>query len=611
MFDRLDSLTAWLDLIGAILVWVPLVLLLAALVAQITRREPLIPRWGVRGYASGAVVAGAVLASVVTSLVAQVSVGVGILSLVCFVLVLLLLRNDERFWVALAGLTVAYTIIGFFSVWGLAHAYDSDSGGWRGARLLVAWAGPSGNPSHELFGWAHWSLALVRYGLPLAMTVALGWVLVARPAMTRLERAALLFTTGTFLAQVLVGAALSAITFGVGVVAGLPLWLGVAGLVGSLIMLVTVGPGAVTGIVVGLQSFLRPAQLVGEAHGLITTVGDAIKGSGTDTSLVGARRPSFLGYLTGGFGWVQKFSLIGVVVTIVAIAALRGFGGGERNQVEVAYEPVQQEVALPARVVTSGTSADGGLWLHQSDQRLRHFDPNEASFTDFSEPVTSAAVLGGKVLAVVPDGDGATLWTGTALSNLAPTSATTLGRAAVVAAGTDSFYLLDGNDTLLRVDPRGTPLGSLPLKQPEVLVVKDGAPWTFQAIQGDAKASHTVVVHDPATLAPVSTRPGYRRDASLIVMDGGEAWTARDQAVVTQAGVKRGTYTHGPMGMVTQHGLLGDRRLDFHYDLVQAIHDLGNNGRWIVAEDTIGIALTPRADRLTYLARWTDSPDQP
>lgn len=615
MLDHLDSPAAWLELIGSILAWAPIALLIPALCMQLVRREPLIPRGGALTLASVAVVMAAILAAVVSSVVARVSVGVDVWTLATFFLVLLLLRNDQRFWVALAGLTLGYTVIGFFSVWGLAHAYDSDAGGWRGSRLLVAWAGPSGNPAHELFGWAHWSLALVRYGLPLAMTVALGWVLVARPVMTRLERGALLFTAGGFLAQVLVGAALSAITFGVSVVAGLPLWLGVAGLVGSVVMLVTVGPGAVSGIVVGLQSLLRPAHLIGEAHGLITTVGDAVRGPGADAmsedgSPDEARHPSFLRYLTGGFGWVQKASLVGVVVAIGLVVGLRALGGGEGNQVSVRYEPVHQEAALPTRVVTSAPSAEGGLWIHEADRRLRHFDPTQASFADFPHEVTSSAVLGDDVLAVVLRPDSAELWAGTSLADLRQVR-DDLGRGAVVSAGTDAFFMLDGHDTLLRVDAGGTTLASLPLDLPEVLAVTDGSPWTFQAVLGNPTLSHNVVVHDPRTLAPVSTRPGYQQGSSLIMMDDGSAWTRRDQAVVTQAGVRRGQYTYGPMGLVTHHAPDGDRRMDFHYDLVQGIHDLGENGTWIIAEDSIGIALTPRADRLTYLARWDGSPGAP
>ncbi len=543
------------------------------------------------------------------------------------VLVGLLLRRDERFWAGLSVLVLAYGLVGWVSVLGLSHSYAAETGGWRGVRLLVAWAGPQANPQAPDFALAVAHLSMVRYGIPLAVTVAVAWVLATRTRMTRLERVALLLVGGMLLAEVIVGATLSAITVAVGVVAGLPLLLGFAGLLGSLLMLVTVGLGAVTGIVVGVHGVVTGRE-VASATGLVTTLRD-LGGAGANdrdraATSSGPVRSALPRFLRGNVGFVQRLNIVVVVLSFVVVGGLtftyRVFLG-DPNQSEVAYQYVVSERPIDGRVLRTLDGAAQTMWLVTRDHHLMHFDPATQQLRAVDLAVSDARQLGDRVVALTDEPTPRVVLVG-GLVKGAPVRVTPVlvlarGSAPTLAVVGNTAFVAESGGRLVAVSTKGVvvrrkKIGPLTAVLAEPAHGKaPGVLWTLQpATADDASegATYTAVQRNPATLTAVGQEAV--RGTDTLQWQSGLTYDRSAAAFRARAGVSPGRWTAGEQGRLDLFTAEGRTRFDFHYDVVVGVRET-SVGTWLVVDDATGLAFTPRARPMSYLVRWPGAPPLP
>lgn len=546
---------------------------------------------------------------------AGIPFGFGVSTVAAFLLVCVLLRSDARFWLALVLLVVAYTVVGWISVTGLAHNYDAASGGWRGVRLLVAWGGPAANPEAPDFDAARMNLSIMRYGLPLATTVAVAWVLATRTVMTRIERLALLLVSSAFLAEVVVGATLSAITFAVGLVGGLPWGIGVAGVIASLFMLFTVGPGAVVGILVGARALVAGAHAAGNAASLVTTV----RGAGSGGSGPGLGEPagpflaSLAGFLRGNVGWVQKLNVI-VIVGVFGLVGLSTLAfrvvSHDSGRVEVTYQYVDDEISLPSRVVRSLDAGGGRIWLVSEDTRLRQFDPATRSLTAATVPVQDAVRIGKTVVAVTA-GARPRLVRLQGLSTVHEIARLAPGEGISVAATRSRAYVVDGSGRMLAVDSNGRILARGRAAHAFAVAIHGTQVWTLHRRPDPAAPegfAYRAVRHDARTLATRGTQR-VRASGTDLVFAKGWLYRPSAHAFARDKGAAPGRWTAGRVGQLTLVDGGRTTRYDFHYDTVKAVFE-GATGSWLVTRDDPGIALTPRATPTSYLVHWPGAPSR-
>ncbi|OFE15025.1 hypothetical protein BA895_07780 [Humibacillus sp. DSM 29435] len=540
------------------------------------------------------------------------------------VLVGLLLRRDERFWAGLSVLVLAYGLVGWVSVLGLSHSYATETGGWRGVRLLVAWAGPQANPQAPDFTLAVAYLSIVQYGIPLAVTVAVAWVLATRSRMSRLERVALLLVGGMLLAEVIVGATLSTITLAVGVVAGLPLLLGVAALLGSLLMLVTVGPGAATGIVVGVHGVVT-AREGASASGLVTMLRDRGSAGGSDrdrpTASAGPVSSALPRFLRGDVAFVQRLNIVIVVLSFVVVGGLtftyRVFLG-DPNRVEVAYQYVVSERPIDGRVLRALDGAAQTMWLVTRDHHLMHFDPATQQTRVVDLAVSDARQLGDRVVALTDEPTPRVVLVGGSAKGapvrVTPVLVLARGSAPTLAVVGNTAFVAERGGRLVAVSTKGVVVrqkkfGPLTAVLAEAAQGKvPGVLWTLQpATPDDASegATYTAVQRNPATLAVVSqqavTGTEVLRWASGLTYDtGSAAFSPRPEDTAAR-------WTAGPQGRLDLFDAGRRVRYDFHYDAVIGVRET-SLGTWLVVDDHTGLALTPRAEPTSYLVRWPGAP---
>jgi hypothetical protein len=573
--------------------------LVVAIVLQVLRgRRDHTPGASARAVACIMFVGGLVAAGLWAGHTAGVDMRLSILTGVALVLAGVLLRSDVRFWGGLAVLIAIFTAAGAIIVVGLGHNYDGVSGRWYGVRFLVAWAGPEANPSGPQFGRAATYLAVMRFGLPLASTVAIAWVAATRPVATRLERLGLVLLTGQLALEAFIGAAVSTFWFGFGIVAGLPAAFVIPGLLASLLVLFTVGPGAVTGIVDGIRWLRTTLSGVDSAHTLVTTFGDARSDPDPPMSL-----PRFI---RGNAGWVQK-AYMGVILAGVALlGALAVFNQrsveADDEQLELVYEYVDVEQTMEGLVTSTVRGPDGVVLLVTHDERLVAFDPDTRELRPIAPAIRDIVVLGDDVLAVTAEPTPRAVWVGpdgvddelVALTPSAPGHLATVAGAAFVG---------DGGGRLLRIAADGT-LGPEVAVEPIVdLVAIDGELWTLHLpARATVPTTYHAVQHDPTTLVPIGEDVVARYSDNYLTWESGMVYDQLRQQLA-------GTYQpYEPWIPPTPGEIVvtgSDVPVYFHYDIVLAVFET-DHGTWVVADDVDGTSLTPRSGQTGYIARWAN-----
>ena len=545
-------------------------------------------------------------------------------SVAALVLAGLLLRHDERFWAGLPVLVVAYGLLGWVSVLALSHSYSAEPGRWRGVRLLVAWGGPQANPQAPHFALAVAHLSIVAYGIPLAVTVAVAWVLATRTRMSRLERVALLLVAGLLLAEVIVGAVWSAITVAAGMVVGLPLLLGVAGLLASLLILVTAGLGAVTGIVVGVRGVVT-TQAGASATGLVTTLRGVDRARGGDpdpaTASSGSVRSSLSRFLRGHVGFVRHLNIVVIVLAFVVVGGLtftyRVFLG-DPNRVEVTYQYVASERPIDARVVRTLDGAAQTMWLVTRDHHLMHFDPATQQLRTVELAVSDARQLGDRVVALTAEPTPRVVLVGGLLKGapvrVTPVLVLARGSNPTLAVVGNTAFVAERGGRLVAISSRGAVVrqgrvGPLTAVLAEPARGKaPGVLWTLQPATADDVsdgATYRAVRRNPATLAPVAQEAVKGTDT--LRWQSGLTYDTSAAAFEARPGASPVRWTEGEQGRLDLYTAAGKTRFDFHYDAVVGVRET-SLGTWLVVDDATGPALTPRAEPMSYLVRWPGAP---
>lgn len=614
------SLSQLLDLAGSLLGYSTIPLLAAAVALQ--ARRPSAPYGRSFGaWLSMVVIIAIVGASILAATVADVPLQFSVWNSVALALVAILLRRDERFWLGFATLAVVYTAIGAVSIAGFRYNFDSSTTGWRGVRLLTSWAGPNANPESPEFSAAAVHLATARYGIPLAATVALGWTLARGRAATRIERLALMAVSGAFLADVLVGSTLSAITFAAGGINGLPLGLTAAGIAASVFMLFTVGPGALVGIVTGARSLVSARSQYDTIETLRSTLSGAIEEGGSGLEFDdegGSTIGSLVRYLRGEVGWLRKLNLAVIVLAALFIGAsslvARGMSDDDKRW-EFAYEYVDDEVAVDDRVERALPAGDGSIWLVHDDDRLVRFAPSDRSFTELDTPIVDAMIDPAtaendtplvvaitaedppRLVTVQPDGE--------LIERLSFESGTSLR----LGASLTTLYVAETTGRLMVIDGDAI-THELTVEPLEVVVGSGDSMWTLHtagADVSDERIKYLAVQRDTATLEPIGGGPASE-SMDGIIWEGRNVYLPRTRSMASTEGtIAVGSWAYGYMGRSEFVGFLQTSRYYFHYDMVLA-HVTGPDGTWVVTDDWRGIGLTPRSEPQSYVVHWPASP---
>jgi hypothetical protein len=624
-----------LDWVAAGLSWLSLPLLGAALVGHARRRSaddegraavsPL-ARLG------QAVVALMVALGLTAAAAKDVPLAFGWAALAAIVLMAVLLRRDERFWAALAVLLPLFSLIGAVILAALSHNYASadTEALWYGGRQLIAWGGMEANPTREGWWWTIVALAITRYGLPLALVLTTSWLVSVRGAMSRIERLGLITAAESLFVSVLFGATFSILVLGAGLLQGLPWWLVVLGVIGSVITLVTVGPGALNGVLVGGRTLASrvPSAAQGAAT-LVSSLGDA-RGSGTAGSDGASTEPepdatwrSVLQFVRGDLSTSKRWNLAGLAV-FGGLVALGMLGTGLLQRVddsrEVRFEYISEEVGVGFRAARGVRAGDGNdVWLRGADGEVAHFDLAAGRLAATGLRVWSLAEDGDEVIGLTRSDPARVVRLDPGAPD-EPEEVVTLDRAARGRLAVDgtSVFVAAADGRLTRFDREsGAQLASVRDRRPAVLVVPRGpAVWTVHEQQGDLTAPYLVVRRDPRTLEATSGPEGVDLSAvvagdtgagpqiELLVAGAMLGIADDDPPRFFPAADQRGAWrTEGLGELFRGRAGDGDERFDVPYDTVLGVFEAGDH-TWLLVEDDQGTVVANDEVTESVLARW-------
>lgn len=518
MMDVLGSVLRGLDVVSTVLAVAALPLLALAAIGRY--RHPATrprPSSG-RGWLSMTFVVVAAASALVAGLLGDVPLAGGWPFAAVAVLVIVTFAGDDEFWPVAAGLFVLFTAIGLVLLFGSATSYVDDETGyrWYGSRWLVWLAGVGANPTRDGWQVSVASAAVLRFGLPLALMVAATYQAATRPDLSRVARLGLSLVAGVAVTGVFGSAAYLMVAFTVGVFSGLPPVLGAAGVLGSLLIVLLVGPGAVDALLVGgrtIWSWLpgRSLQLVGAAA-TVRDVHDVIGENRSGRSEAGGGR-GLVRWALDNVGWSSRLWVRGFV--LLAVLGVLGWAGiwGTRNTPDtVSFQPIDSEVDVDFVVQAAHPATNGRSWL-VGDGRVALFDPVDGTVL----PVDS----GGDVVAVASGAEAGALFGLTAVQPPAllrfaddGAPAAELGVLQGLPGGVGTSLAVSG-DVIYAAAPDGS-IGRWPTTggEPSARVadvpgvelagVTSGGLWTVRYGTGELLGDVATGRRDPQSLAPIA-----------------------------------------------------------------------------------------------------------
>lgn len=646
--DSVAVVLRGLEVVSVVLAFIAVPVLGSAVIGRYrdVRRVPRLS-WSV-GWVAMALVGVAVGVAGVVALEGDVPFAGGWVFAVVVVLVGLLFAGDDRFWLVTATLFVVFTGIGLVLLSGVASSFVDEVNGdaWYGTRWLVHTGGIGANPTREGWWVAVGAVAVLRFGLPLALMVAAAYQASTRRDLLPLERFGLTVVAGSAGAASFGSSAFQLVAFIVGVFVGLPPALGAACVLGSLLLVLVVGPGSVDAVLVGgrtlwswspggVRPFIDAAGTVREAAGV---------GSGAAGSTSVARSPGVVRWAADNIGWSSRLWVRGgVLVAVLSALGWAGIWGTRAEPERVTFEPVDVEVGVDFVVVDTFAGPEGRLWLVGDDGRAAIFDSRSKS----AFPVEGD----GSIMAASPGPDpgelvGLMATTPPALVLFNPDggSATELGTlegldvvdGSSLAVWDDIVYVATADGTIGRWPiTGGEPTASVTDETGVTIVGANRAGvWTLLPVDTGWVGDFKEQLREPDGLAPIDN--GIRPDPDDLTLGVTDLAVGSDQVVsvvdfVTTVSSEPGSSeTSGgdwsgsedgwlipaddaavwlaePYGSLTLYEPHTEpERWYFHYDSVVGILDAGTDGTWVVGVNDRGTIIETTTVNHSTVARWMD-----
>lgn len=624
----------WLQLTAQVLAVAAFPFLAVALLRR-ARDGTLVGRPSVGSSVAMAWVGALTMGAVVTAVREGMPLGAQLAPGLALALLCVLLLRDERFWVAAATLVTTYTAIGLVLLFGLAHNFGStgstepkDDAYWYGGRQLVHWGGLHANPERP--GWQATvvALAVLRYGLPLGMTVATGWLAATRRSLRRGDRAVLVLAGGSLLTGSIFGALVTVIDFSFGAQLGLPIVVAFAGVLGGAFTLLTVGPGAIGGALVGGRSLVsRVPDGASAAYGLVSS----LRGTHAAATATAPEREdgpwlrSLARHLRPRPTRTQRLAYRSFAAVLVLVLGYGVAASGHWSSMDMA--PVRFEVVDRARSVgfpvrTAYATSDGTGVILGDGGEVATFDPDIGQVRRLAVRVEAAALQPDRAAVVALTREAAPRLIairGGSIETLRSVPRGVRGQIAVTAA---QVYVAGRDGSLRRFPLQG---GGAPTR-----VTTDGIGW--MATLGpdvwtiskrptrDDPHRYRAERHDPLTLAIVETVDGSDLPGGVSFLGDSLGIAVFDTASSRFVKV---THEDGSSALPpadTEWRVDGDRpgrvghveggatvTYDHHYDTVHAVLR-GATGTWLVVEDDRGVVVDVGAHAHGAVVRWSDPP---
>lgn len=557
-------------------------------------------RW-LRLSASVAVVAGVVALGLVSASHAPAWSALHPFALGTAACVLLLSRGDLRLWTATAVLLVPAVLVATVLTRALGHVFVADTGTWAGARLLVGWLGPAGNPVDPAHGDAVTAFVTLGIGLPYAVALAGAWR-ATRPSVRRLERVALLLAVVACGASVAgIGATSLGLVVG-GARLGVPLGLLVVALLAALVLTLPVATAAGAALVTVLPWVrelpdllrLEPQEDLDERRRLPA-----------DGSL------RSLGPFVGGHApWARHLFVVSAVLGVLGLTVMslgqRALVGDPRAH-EVDYVRVSDATPLPARAAAAFAGPAGSTWVRTRDDRLVALDPRTGAYGAASVPAAVAVPL--------PKAAGALVVTPGSLPQLlrvtdlaAPVVVTGFGRGTSVSLAVGgTSYAIDSAGTAAVLDSQQRLVGVVHLDPTYAVAIRGRDVWTLTRSTAEGE-QWTAVRHRAGDLHELDRVPATRTGSVVTWGDTHPvSWDLGLGRFVDAGAADRG-WLPAAGGAVER--AVGTARTTYRlpYDRVAGVVTTGGT-TWAVVDDD-GSA-PARATPRSYVVRWADPPPTP
>lgn len=556
--------------------------------------------------------------------------------------------GDRRFWMTAAVLFLVFAVIGLVALFGLSASYVDAESGYRfyGSRWLIDLGGLEANPSRAGWWWSAVAVAVLQFGLPLALGVTAAYQASTRAALSRTERLGLTLVTGSTLTATFGSAGMLLLGFVGGAFIGDQPFLAALGVVGALVIVVLAGPGSVDALLVGgrtLWSWVpsRAGPGAEAAQALRDIAGTGADLGSAESAGAGEIETGFVAWARGNVGrgtkaWLAVAALLAGLMT----ASWANVWGVRAEATRVEFEPIDVVTDVGFVAEDAFPAANGQTWIVGEDGEVALFDapsgdvwpvPAAQGWSDAApgtEPGSLVGLVRGEPARVVTLGpDGSPTAEPVVLEGV------TVGPDASVAVGPDAVYVISG-ETLGRWPATGGPPAlTVPLGAGAELVGASArGAWVLRHTGEGALGDYEARLHEPAGLTPISSEGLTSAVADLTVGPDGSVGTlvtglaalldAGGQAVAGgRAGPdvdrivgidaeQRTLLVAEPYGAVIRYGPnQAPVRKDFHYDTVVALIDAGNHGMWVVTTDDRGTIVDSTTVETSVVARWSGSWD--
>nr|MDT0656653.1 PQQ-binding-like beta-propeller repeat protein [Micromonospora sp. DSM 115978] len=544
------------------------------------------------------------------------------------VLVLLLRARDARFWSGLSTSLAVMTALGLLLLALTALRIEADNGAlFDGVARLTQLGGIHANPGYPPWWLPTFAVAVLRYGLPMGLSLTLSWIVATGPGIPRIERAALVLAMLKFAVLFFEGPMLSLIYLVAGAFAGMALWRTIPGLVVAILIFVIIGSGGLNGAISGSRAASGLANVGRNAEAMALTAYTlfaALTSNPQDRDLDNRPLPVFLA--ESAKRGVRKLRWFAIVMSLpVALVACGTVFGPSFTATDVEVEHVHREIPLNAVVISGYHSSGSEIWLHRADNGLLRADVATGRVHPGPVSATALAIAEGKVMALVPGSPGRIV----VLDGERTEDVVSLpdGVTGVFAIDGNAIYVGASDGTLTKLD-RGTgrQVARIDSRAPvRRIMAREGQIWTLHPPKNEYDGSYRAVRRDGTTLKETGEQPQPLLLYDLLVPERGAMWIAGptageyipdlnwadhqpsagdlpDDSVLFPGNGDTAWVTYPP-GRVVQLQPSSSARLYFHYRLISGIFET-DHGTWLVVRRYESVVGPHRSDTNSLLVHW-------